>query len=69
MYGQCDFFVTFSIVQSFVLLMYEICNASYTKLDFCFTYELCLVPQYSRSYLRTRTMGAVRIVKYKEAYY
>ena len=69
MYGQCDFFVTFCIVHSFVLLMYEICNASYIELDFRFTYELCLVPNIIGVIYATRTMGAVRIVKYKEENY
>ena len=64
--GQCDFFVTFCIVQNFVLLMYEICNGSYIRLDFCFTYELCSVPNIIRVIYATCTMGAVRIVKYKE---
>ena len=66
MYGQCDFFVTFCIVQSFVLSMYEIRNASYTELDFRFTYELCSVPNIIGVIYATCTMDAVRILKYKE---
>ena len=66
MYGQCDFFVTFCIVQSFVLSMYEIYNASYIELDFRFTYELCLVPNIIGVIYATCTMSAVRIVKYND---
>ena len=69
MYGQCDFFVTFCIVQSFVLSMYEIRNASYIELDFHFSYELCSVPNIIEVIYATRTMGAVRIVKHKEDNY
>ena len=46
--------------------MYEICNASYIELDFHFTYELCSVPIIIGVIYATRTMGAVRIAKYKE---
>ena len=66
MYGQCDFFLTFCIVQSFVISMYEIHNGSYIQLDFRFTYELCSVPNVIGVIYATHTMGAVRIVKYKE---
>ena len=55
------FFVTFCIVQSFVLSMCEICNGSYIQLDFCFTYELYSVPNIIGVIYATRTMGAVRI--------
>ena len=46
--------------------MYEIRNASHIELDFCFTYELCLVPNIIGVIYATLTIGAVRIVKYKE---
>ena len=38
------FFVTFCIVQSFVLSMFGYRRSSYTGLDSCFTYQLCSVP-------------------------
>ena len=62
-------FVTFCIVYSFDLSMYEIHNGSFIRLDFRFTYELCSVPNIIGVICATRTMGAVRIVKYKEDNY
>ena len=46
--------------------MYEIRNGSYIQLDYCFTYELCSVSNIRGVIYATCSMGAVRIVKYKE---
>ena len=41
-------------------------NSSYTGLDSFCTYELCLVPNIIGVIYTIRTMGAVRIDKYKK---
>ena len=44
----------------------ESCNSSYTELDSCCFYELCLVLNIIGGIYATHSMGAVRIEKYKE---
>ena len=61
------FCVTFCIVQSFVLSMHEIRNASYAELDFRFTYELCSVPIKIGESYDTHTMGQWELSNIKKS--
>jgi len=47
-----------------VLTIYESRNSSYTGLDIHFDLVPCFGPLYNRGFYETRTLAAVRVLKY-----
>ena len=67
--GQWELYRDNSTTSSSVLSIYEIPKTSYIDLDSRYTHDLSLIPNILGVIYATCTMGAVRIVKYKEDNY